>query len=90
VDFAGRVVTVGDSKTEAGRGRQIPMNDDLYRALCAHALWFTQRFGRDKTEYFVFPHGSPFSSDPTRPGVELKTAWDSIRKAAKCAAAGTT
>jgi integrase len=74
---------VGKSKTEAGRGRQIPMNEDLYQVLCAHAQWFTERFGETRPEYFVFPWGSPFPSDPTRPSVELKTAWESIRKAAK-------
>jgi integrase len=82
VDIANRVVTVGDSKTEAGRGRQIPMNDDLLQVLCAHARWFTNRFGTAEPEHYVFPFGSPFPSDPTRPTVELKTAWDSIRKAA--------
>ncbi len=83
VDFGSRIVTVGDSKTEAGRGRQIPMNEDLYHVLSAHAQWFTRRFGATKPEHFVFPFGSPFPSDPTRPSVELKTAWDSIRKSAK-------
>src|ERR1700680_4154808 len=60
VDFARRIVTVGDSKTEAGRGRQIPMNDDLVEVLCENAKWFTFRFGETKPEYFVFP--SRFSS----------------------------
>jgi integrase len=83
IDFRNRIITVGDSKTEAGRGRQVPMNEDLYQVLCAHARWFTERFGETRSEYFVFPWGSPFPSDPTRPSVELKTAWDSIRKAAK-------
>ncbi len=83
VDFANRIVTVGESKSEAGRGRQIPMNEDLYRVLSSHARWFTTRFGTTKPEYFVFPHGSPFPNDPTRPTVELKTAWDSIRTSAE-------
>jgi integrase len=82
VDFVGRIVTVGDAKTEAGRGRPIPMNEDLYHVLCAHAHWFTSRFGATQAEYFVFPYGSPLPNDPTRPSVELKTAWESIRKAA--------
>ena len=55
------------------------MNGDLYRALGAHAEWFTKRFGAAKPEHFVFPWGSPMPSDPTPPSVELKTAWDSIR-----------
>ncbi len=82
IDFASRIVTVGDAKTEAGRGRQVPMNEDLYQVFCGHAQWFTDRFGATKSEYFVFPFGSPLPNDPTRPTVELKTAWESIRKAA--------
>jgi integrase len=82
VDLASRIATVGASKTEAGRGRQVPMNEDLYQVLCSHAQWFTGRFGATKPEYFVFPFGSPLPNDPTRPSVELKTAWESIRKAA--------
>lgn len=82
VDFSDRTITVGDSKTEAGRGRQIPMNGDLYQVLAVHAAWFTERFTTAKPEHFVFPWGSPLPSDPARPSVELKTAWDSIRKAA--------
>jgi integrase len=83
VDFASRIVTVGDSKTEAGRGRQVPMNEDLFEVFCRHAQWFTDRFGATKSDYFVFPFGSPLPNDPTRPSVELKTAWESIRKAAE-------
>lgn len=75
IDFASRIVTVGDAKTEAGRGRQVPMNEDLYQVFCGHAQWFTDRFGATKSEYFVFPFGSPLPNDPTRPTVELKTAW---------------
>jgi integrase len=82
VDFADRTITVGAAKTEAGRGRQIPMNADLQRALSDHAEWFRTRFGEGKPEHFVFPWGSPLPSDPARPSIELKTAWDSIRSAA--------
>ncbi len=86
VDFDNRTIMVGESKSEAGRGRQIPMNDDLYYILTAHAEWFTKHFGMARPQYYVFPWGSPYPSDPTRPTVELKTAWESIRTAAgvKC------
>jgi integrase len=67
VDLSSHTVTVGTAKTEAGRGRQIPMNEDLYQVLCAHAQWFTNRFGAPRAEYFVFPYGSPLPNDPTRP-----------------------
>jgi len=58
------------------------MNEDLYQVLCSHAQWFDGRFGATQPDYFVFPYGSPLPNDPTRQSVELKTAWDSIRKAA--------
>ena len=82
VDFANRMMIVGKAKTKAGSGRQVPMNADLFEVLTAHAQWFTERFGQANPEHYVFPWGSPYPSDPTRPTVELKTAWETIRKKA--------
>jgi integrase len=79
VDFAERVLTVGKAKTAAGTGRQVPMNNDLFNVLTIHAAWFTERFGAAKAEHHVFPWGSPYPSDPTKPTVELKTAWETVR-----------
>jgi integrase len=59
------------------------MNRDLFAVLGSHAEWFTQRFGATEARYFIFPHGSPLPNDPERPSVELKTAWESIRTAAR-------
>jgi integrase len=36
-----------------------------------------------RDDYCVFPFGSPVPNDPTRPTVEIKTAWNTIRKAAQ-------
>jgi integrase len=79
VDFAGQVLTVGKAKTDAGTGRQIPMNADLFSVLSMHASWFTKRFGEAKPEHYVFPWGSPYPSDPMKPSLELKTAWETVR-----------
>jgi integrase len=79
VDFERRVLTVGRAKTSSGTGRMIPMNNDLFVLLSAHAAWFTDKFGETRPEYFLFPFGS-VPNDPTRPTTTLKTAWDSIRK----------
>jgi integrase len=78
VDFERRVLTVGRAKTSCGTGRQIPMNNDLFLLLSAHAAWFTAKFGAARPEYYLFPFGS-VPNDPTRPTTTLKTAWDSIR-----------
>lgn len=82
LDFARRTVTVGKAKTAAGTGRVIPMNEQLFQVLSAHAAWFTGRFGETKPSFHVFPWGSPLPRDPTRATVEIKTAWKSVRKVA--------
>lgn len=82
VDLVKGLLTVGDSKTEAGAGRQIPMNRDVRALLAMHREWWVQRFGEPEPEHYLFPWGSP-PKDPTRPTVEIKWAWTTIRKAAK-------
>src|ERR1039458_10202000 len=79
VDFQRRVLTVGRAKTSSGTGRQIPMNNDLFLLLSAHAAWFTEKFGAARPEHYLFPFGS-VPNDPTRPTTTLKTAWDRDRK----------
>lgn len=89
IDFEGRTVTVGKSKTAAGTGRPIPMNDRLTLALRTWAKQFPDR----KQGHCVFPaeqYGAPgedkpgtFEQDPTQPIGSWKTAWKNARKAAK-------
>jgi integrase len=83
VDFTGKTITIGKAKTAAGTGRVIPMNGELFIVMSDHANWFTEAFGETRSEYCVFPFGSPVPSDPTRPTVEIKTAWNTIRKTAR-------
>jgi Phage integrase family len=79
VAFDQRVLTVGRAKTSSGTGRMIPMNNDLFVLLSAHAAWFTAKFGETRPEWYLFPFGSG-ADDPTRPAKALSTAWDNIRK----------
>jgi integrase len=72
-------LTVGKSKTDAGTGRVIPLNDTVMIALEAHAVWYVERFGECRREWFVFPAGQGQPSDPTRPVTSLKTAWTKVR-----------
>jgi integrase len=83
VDLVRAFLTVGDSKTEAGEGRTIPLNSELLRVLIEHSKWYTKRFGMIRPEWFVFPYGKRIPSDPTRPMVTLKTAWTTVRKKAQ-------
>ena len=77
-----KALTVGRSKTEAGTGRVIPLNETAIAALQAHASWYIERFGKCKPEWYVFAFGSPLPNDPTRPITSFKTAWIKVRKEA--------
>jgi integrase len=70
VDFSKKFLIVGESKTEAGEGRTIPLNSALYEALSKHAEWY------------LFPFGKSKHLDPTRPVTTLKTAWRYVKKRA--------
>ena len=89
IDLGKRTLTVGDSKTEAGTGRPIPLNDRAYLVLDMWASHFPNR----QPEHFVFPYekygaaGDDFkpcfhSTDPTKPIGDWKEAWEAARKRA--------
>ena len=80
VDLGKAVLTVGDSKTEAGEGRTIPLNSALLEAMIEYAKWYTKRFGTIQPKWYVFPFGKPRPNDPTRPMVTLKTSWSNVRR----------
>jgi integrase len=83
VDLKARLLQVGRAKTNAGEGRTIPLNADLYEALVDHRTWYIERFGKAPDEWYLFPFGKPRPSDPTRHVTSLKTAWKTVRKRAK-------
>ena len=84
VDLVGKkALTVGISKTEAGTGRIIPLNDIALAALQAHAAWYIRRFRECKPEWYVFPAGKGQPNNPTKPVTTLKTAWTKVRENAK-------
>jgi integrase len=71
VDLEKRVLNVGQSKTEAGEGRPIPLNVVAFEALVRWA-------GRSpdiKPEHYVFPWCQNRQIDPTRPTKGWRTAW---------------
>jgi integrase len=83
VDFTKLILTVGESKTDAGRGRTIPLNSEILPALLKHASWYTKKFGELRPEWFVFPFGRRGHMDPSRSVTSLKTAWGGVRTRAK-------
>ena len=78
-----KTLTVGLSKTEAGTGRPIPLNETALAALTAHASWYIRKFEQCKPEWYIFPAGKPQPTDPTHPVSTLRTAWTKVRTNAK-------
>lgn len=61
MDLSSAILTVGDSKTEAGEGRTIPLNSALLKTMIEHARWYEQRFGTIQPEWYVFAFGRPWA-----------------------------
>src|SRR5262249_47623475 len=74
LDLSKSILTVGDSKTDAGAGRTIPLNSTLLPVMVEYAKWYTERFGTIQPHWYVFAFGKPWPQDPTRPMVTLKTS----------------
>jgi integrase len=78
IDFGRRVVTVGESKTEAGEGRSVPLSKQSYEALCLWAALFPSR----KLNHYVFPSerygqgGKVYDTDVSKPITTWKEAWE--------------
>lgn len=79
MDLSRAILTVWEGKTEAGKGRTIPLNSDLLAAMVEHSKWYTGRFGTIHPRWYVFPWAKPYTTDPARPIVTLKTAWKKVR-----------
>lgn len=90
VDLSNRTVRVGKSKTEAGTGRTVPLNN---RAMEIMKFWAEQFPAREPNDY-VFPserYGAGgdsfgqvvFDIDPKKPIGPFKDAWDTARAAAR-------
>ena len=83
IKFAKGYLVVGQSKTEAGEGRTIPLNSSLLPVLREYAVWYREKFGETRPECYVFPFGRPRPTDPSRPITTFKTAWRNVHKNAK-------
>ena len=90
VDLDRRTLRVGKSKTEAGTGRVIPLNDKATKVLKFWADQFPDR----KAEHFTFPserygaggddfEPTVFDVDPETAIGSWKEAWESAKKIAR-------
>lgn len=76
VDLERRVLTVGQSKTDAGEGRPIPLNVVVFEAL----VHWAGRFPNARPEHYVFPWCENRQIDPSRPTKGWRTAWRNALK----------
>jgi len=87
VDFAGRCLSVGKSKSDYGTGRTIPLNTRAHAVL---GFW-SSNFPDRKPTHYVFPSerygaaGNAFkacayNTDPTKPIGRWKEAWETVRR----------
>jgi integrase len=90
VDFFGKSLVVGKSKTMAGTGRIIPLNP---RAVAVLTHW-RGLFSGAQPKHYVFPHEKyglagndrrlcAYEILPTEPMHRWKVAWESARKTAR-------
>lgn len=75
-------LAVGESKTDAGSGRTIPLNAVALEVLKTYSAWYREKFKDLKPEWFVFPAGRPQPTDPTKPCTSFKTVWRMIKSKA--------
>ena len=95
VDFARKAITVGKSKTAAGTGRTIPLNDRSFKILSfwasqflerkpGHYIFPSEKYGASgEEESFGFRASCPYETDPARPIGRWKEAWEAAKVRAK-------
>lgn len=82
VDLEARRLTVGKSKTKAGVGRKVPLNERAFAALSAWARQFPFR----RPEHFVFPsekygqEGAVYDFDPAKSIGTFQEAWEAAKR----------
>lgn len=78
VDLLQKELTVGKSKTDAGSGRVIHLNQSAIAVLVKWA----SRTPEASPEHFIFPACENHKIDPNRPIASFRTAWRNATKTA--------
>ena len=78
INLIERKLTVGQSKTEAGTGRVIPLNQSALSVLTQWRI----RTPEAHPDHCVFPACENHHTDPSRPMKGFRTAWRNATKAA--------
>jgi integrase len=80
IDLFERVMTIPDSKSEAGK-RRLPLNSD---AMLAYGILLERatKLGISSPEFYVFPACENLHIDGTRSQKTWRTAWRNVTRAA--------
>jgi integrase len=84
LDLKNRVLTVGESKTDAGRGRTVTLTQPAWAGL---EMW-SSRFPNRKPEHYVFPACENGCTDSDRPIAHWRTAWRRATNLIQCPTCG--
>lgn len=82
LDLANRLLRVGESKTDAGRGRPIPLTQPAWAVL---EMW-SSRFPSRTPDHYVFPACENGRLSPERPIANWRTAWRRVTRLIACPA----
>ena len=84
VNFEAAEIVVGKSKTEAGKGRRIPMSANLKAVLGTHASFCATKLGELHPDWFVFPLKQSAEVQRSYQARRFhESAWETVRTAAK-------
>ena len=81
INFLERTVAVRHSKTDAGR-RVIPLNAEAWEAVM-ELNHRAQQLGATEPDHYIFPACENGKINPTRAQKSWRSAWRSLRKAAR-------
>jgi integrase len=84
LDLGKHVLVVGQTKSEAGSGRPVPLTEPAWATL---DMW-ASRFPNRKPEDFVFPACENGHVDLARPIANWRTAWHNATSAVECPKCG--
>jgi integrase len=76
INFAAGYLMVAESKTAAGEGRIITMNDELASLVKSHAERHVLQFGTLDPEHYLFPKRRPAPADPTQHVKSFRRTWE--------------
>jgi integrase len=86
LDLSNRLLRVGESKTDSGRGRPIPLTQPAWAVL---EMW-SSRFPARTPEHYVFPACENGRLDPKQPIANWRTAWRRVTRLVACPTCGST